>query len=214
VLHGHQTADAAAAAIVSTGQYLGSAWAVHSRQRWRLGCLAGGAAIKRVTPESHPARMTLTCIQLHSHPRHPLPHIPASIALALSTVSLPHACVVICVTVVITYLPQADLAPLPKVLKEAEDKERQQQQQQQQLGEHAMDLDPGPTAAPAAAKAAAKPVAVAEVLTAEEKDHWDQTDNIIMNVLRRWVFLENDVTTGQPIRLDLFPAGGLQHFQA
>lgn len=68
--------------------------------------------------------------------------------------------------------PQADLAPLPKVLKE--DKQREQEQQQQ-----------GQAEAAAKAAAAAKPVLVPEVLSGDANEHWRLTDSIIMNVLRR-----------------------------
>jgi hypothetical protein len=40
--------------------------------------------------------------------------------------------------------------------------------------------------AAAAAAAAVKPVPVPDLLSNAEQEHWVKTDNIIMNVLRRW----------------------------
>lgn len=72
------------------------------------------------------------------------------------------------------------MAPLPKVLKEAEQKQREQQEQ----AEQALEFGIQPSTA-AAGKAAAKPVPVPEVLTDESHDHWRLTDSIIMDVLRK-----------------------------
>lgn len=82
---------------------------------------------------------------------------------------------------------QADLAPLPKVLKEAQRQE--EQQQQQRAGTPFMDVD-GSAASVVAATAAltqpVKPVDVPEVLTEDALDHWQQTDRVIMQVLKRY----------------------------
>jgi hypothetical protein len=75
---------------------------------------------------------------------------------------------------------QSDLAPLPKVLKEGQQKEQEQQQQQEQADAAST------TAAAAKAAAAAKPVLVPEVLSEDANEHWRLTDSIIMNVLRRY----------------------------
>jgi hypothetical protein len=84
-------------------------------------------------------------------------------------------------------LAQSDLAPLPKVLRDAERK--QQQEQLEQAAAAAGDGGDSSSAQPGqpvpAAAAAAKPVPVAEVLTEHEQEHWVKTDNIIMSVLRK-----------------------------
>lgn len=96
-------------------------------------------------------------------------------------------------------LPQSDLAPLPKVLREAlKEQEDIQKQQLEKLAAMDTDVDlVAPAAAGAeaavsaagasagAASAAAAAVAVPEVVSEQEQEQWAKTDNIIMHVLKR-----------------------------
>lgn len=108
---------------------------------------------------------------------------------------------------------QRDLAPLPKLLSAHERQEAQRAQQEQREAREREKLlqaaATGVLGADVAADVAAagtgaagssgagpllalqsedvKPVEVPEVLSASERRHWERTDEIIMNVLRRWV---------------------------
>lgn len=81
---------------------------------------------------------------------------------------------------------QADLAPLPKVLKEARQKEQEQQQQQEQQQASGFDTTPAAAAPAAGTAAAAKPVPVPDVHTQEVIDYWNKTDLIIDTMFKRW----------------------------
>jgi hypothetical protein len=80
---------------------------------------------------------------------------------------------------------------LPKVLKEAQDKELEQQQQQEEEEEPSdqepdLQLMPSGAAGAAATAAAAKPIDVPEVFTQDVIKYWNSTDDIIAKMFNRW----------------------------